>query len=66
LAFDESQEFWRSISSAVSDEGYTSAEGFGKGIQIFQQLRESGLSTLLGKEREEFDRQTQWVMNLGK
>jgi hypothetical protein len=63
--FNASQEFWESIGGVVSDEGYTSHEDFEKGIEIFQTLRESGLNRLEGEERNEFERQTQWVLNIG-
>lgn len=63
--FNASQEFWESIGGIVSDEGYTSNENFEKGIEIFQRLRESGLDSLEGEERNEFERQTHWVLNIG-
>lgn len=55
IAFNESQEFWESISGISSDEGYTSVADFRKGVEIFQRLRESGLGSLEGEERKEFE-----------
>ena len=48
----------------MSDEGYTSNETFSKAIEIFRDLRESGLAVLEGEERMEFDKKTRWVLDL--
>lgn len=48
----------------MTDEGYTSAKGFEKGIEIFQRLRQTGLDSLQGEERDEFERQTRWVLDI--
>lgn len=50
----------------MSDEGYTSNEDFEKGIEIFQRSRESGLNSLDGEEKDEFERQTRWVLDIGR
>jgi len=50
----------------VSDEGYTSAEDFGKAIQTFELLREYGLNSLNDEEKEQFEIQTRWVLDIGK
>jgi len=50
----------------VSDEGYASAEDFGEAIQTFEQLREYGLNSLNDEEKEQFEIQTRWVLDIGK
>lgn len=62
IAFNESQEFWESLSHIVSDEGYTSNEGFDSVMELFRGLREEHLSVLQGAEREQFDQQTRWAV----
>ena len=62
--FNENQEFWKSISGITTDEGYMSNENFQKGVETFQRLRESGLSSLEGDERDEFDRRTRWILEI--
>ena len=49
-AFNKSQEFWKSMSNIVSEEGYTSTEDFGRAVELFQRLREEGLTALYGEE----------------
>ena len=50
----------------MSDEGYTSAEDFGEAIQTFELLREYGLNSLNDEEKEQFEIQTRWVLDIGK
>lgn len=64
-AFNASQEFWGS-SGIISDERYTSNKNFEEGVEIFQRLRESGLDSVEGEERDEFERQTRWVLVIGR
>lgn len=63
-AFNESQEFWESMGNIVSDEGYTSTENFGRAVELFRRLREEGLTALYGKERELFEKQTRWAVDI--
>lgn len=63
-AFNESQEFWESMGKIVSDEGYTSTEYFGRAVELFRRLREEGLTALHGEERELFEKQTRWAVDI--
>ncbi len=65
IAFSKNQEFWRSVADIVTDEGYTSAENLNEAINIFQRLREAGLNSLQDEEREEFEKQTRWILHIG-
>ncbi|RJE24536.1 hypothetical protein PHISCL_03123 [Aspergillus sclerotialis] len=62
--FNETQDFWKSLSALVTDEGYTSVEDFESVVDIFKQLREAGLSELRGEERNEFERETRWLLDI--
>lgn len=65
IAFSKNQEFWRSVGNTVTDEGYTSTENLKEAIDIFRRLREAGLNSLHDEEREEFEKQTRWILHIG-
>ena len=50
----------------MTDEGYTLIEDFESVVDIFRQLREAGLSELHGEERNEFERETRWLLDIRK
>ncbi|KAH8717009.1 kinase-like domain-containing protein [Phaeosphaeriaceae sp. PMI808] len=64
--FNNNQELWDNAREVLTDEGYTSNETFSEAVKILVNLRESGLADLTGEERSEFDRETQWMAELGK
>ncbi|KAJ0420258.1 phosphotransferase family protein [Aspergillus carlsbadensis] len=56
--WNEVQDLWDSISSTVARDGWTSNEGYQDAVALFKGLREAGLKTTQGKEREDFKKQT--------
>lgn len=63
-SFNKSQEFWAGLSGTLTDEGYTNNDTFAKAVETVKNLRETGLANLNGEERDEFDKQTSWILNL--
>lgn len=63
-AFNASQEVWSKLDDILTTEGYTSNETFSSAVQVLKGLRETGLEGLNGKEREEFDKETRYVLDL--
>lgn len=50
-----------SVGDIISRDGWTPNHLYDDAVALFTELRETGLKSMLGKEREDFKRQTQWV-----
>ncbi|KAE8355998.1 kinase-like domain-containing protein [Aspergillus coremiiformis] len=59
--WNDVQDFWDSVSSIISRDGWTPNDFYNDALALFTELRETGLKSMIGKEREDFKRQTQWV-----
>ncbi|KAL3412570.1 hypothetical protein V8F44DRAFT_650908 [Aspergillus fumigatus] len=59
--WNDVQEFWNSVANIVTREGWTPNHLYNNAITLFAELRNTGLKTMSGKEREDFKKQTQWV-----
>ncbi|PYI05424.1 phosphotransferase family protein [Aspergillus sclerotiicarbonarius CBS 121057] len=59
--WNDVQDFWDSVSGIIARDGWTSTHLYDDAVAMFTELREIGLKEMVGKEREEFRRQTQWV-----
>jgi hypothetical protein len=59
--FNETQDFWDALEGKVARSGWTPQEDFDDAVNYFAHLRQIGLDTLTGNEREEFELQTRWV-----
>ncbi|PTU21289.1 hypothetical protein P175DRAFT_0459676 [Aspergillus ochraceoroseus IBT 24754] len=59
--WNDVQDFWNSVSDIVSRDGWTPIHLYDDAVALFTELREAGLKSMLGKEREDFKRQTQWI-----
>ncbi|KAL4877121.1 kinase-like domain-containing protein [Aspergillus karnatakaensis] len=60
--WNDVQDFWDSISSIVAGDGWTPNHLYDDALALFSELRETGLKSLAGKEREDFRKQTQWAV----
>jgi hypothetical protein len=54
-------DFWDSLEGLVNRDGWTSNETYEEAREIFAQLREQGLLSLGGEERDEFEKSTRWA-----
>lgn len=52
------------MSNIVSDEGYTSIEDIGRAFELFRYLREVGSTGLHREERERFEMNTRWAVDV--
>ncbi|KAL4897301.1 kinase-like domain-containing protein [Aspergillus ambiguus] len=59
--WNDVQDFWDSVSFIVSQDGWTPKNLYNDALALFSELRETGLKSMTGKEREDFKKQTQWV-----
>ncbi|PYH40452.1 phosphotransferase family protein [Aspergillus saccharolyticus JOP 1030-1] len=59
--WNDVQDFWNSVANVVSRDGWTPHHLYNDAISLFTELREIGLKAMVGKERDVFDIQTQWV-----
>ncbi|KAM5435405.1 Phosphotransferase enzyme [Microsporum canis] len=59
--WNDVQDFWNSVSFIISRDGWTPKHLYNDAVALFSELREVGLKSMAGKEREDFKRQTQWV-----
>ncbi|KXS93792.1 hypothetical protein AC579_10484 [Pseudocercospora musae] len=59
--WNETADFWSSISGMVSRDGFVRTEDYDEALEMFAKLRERGLKTLEGEEREAFDKATRWA-----
>lgn len=60
-SWNENAEFWSSLSGLVERDGFVLREDYDQAFDIFATLRETGLRTLEGDERAEFDEATTWA-----
>jgi hypothetical protein len=49
------------VANIVTREGWTPNHLYNDAVTLFAELRDTGLKTMTGKEREDFMKQTQWV-----
>lgn len=61
---NKSQEFWKALQGVLTDEGYTSNETFCKVVETVRDMRNAGLESLEGDERDRFEVETHWVAEL--
>ncbi|KAE8143675.1 kinase-like domain-containing protein [Aspergillus pseudotamarii] len=59
--WNDVQEFWDSVASIMNRDGWTPNDLYDDAVALFTELRELGLKSRVGKERENFKEQTQWV-----
>jgi|SRR5271170_6224182 len=59
--WNDVQDFWDSISSLVARDGWTSLDNYAQARLFFTELRDNGLKTLEGEERDAFERETRWA-----
>ncbi|KAL3428980.1 kinase-like domain-containing protein [Aspergillus tetrazonus] len=59
--WNEVQEFWDSVSFIISQDGWTPKHLYNDALALFSELRETGLRSMTGKEREDFKKRKQWV-----
>ena len=59
--WNDNADFWDSLDGYVHRDGWTSNENYGEALEMFQQLRKTGLETLAGEERLAFEKQTLWA-----
>jgi hypothetical protein len=59
--FNETQDFWDTLEGKVAQSGWTTTENFDDAVNYFARLRQIGLDSLNGTEREELEVQTRWV-----
>ncbi|KAL4982067.1 hypothetical protein BDW68DRAFT_171443 [Aspergillus falconensis] len=53
-----SGDFWKAISYLVSPDRWTGNEDYDEAVALFREMREAGLRTMEGKEREGFKKET--------
>ncbi|OAL66433.1 hypothetical protein A7C99_1819 [Trichophyton rubrum] len=56
--YSAAQAFWEMLQSRVQSDGWTTVEDFDDAVEYFSQLREAGLASLEGEERDEFEAST--------
>ncbi|RAH45621.1 phosphotransferase family protein [Aspergillus brunneoviolaceus CBS 621.78] len=55
------QNFWNSVADVVSRDGWTPHHLYRDTVSLFTELRDIGLKAMVGKKRDAFEIQTQWV-----
>lgn len=61
--FNETQDFWDEFEDLVDRSGRTTNENFEEAVDVFWNLRQTGLDKLVGEERNEFEEQTRCVLD---
>jgi hypothetical protein len=56
--WNEVQDFFDSLSSAVQRDGWTRHETFDDALSLFQDLREAVLTELKGEDRKQYEKRT--------
>jgi hypothetical protein len=59
--WNERTDFWDSLAGLVSRDGWTGNETYDQALEMFAELREEGLKSLIGEERATFEAQTRWA-----
>lgn len=59
--WNEVQDFWRAVEGIVTSDAWTPHDLYDDGVALFSELREIGLKNMAGKDRKDFEAQTQWV-----
>jgi hypothetical protein len=59
--WNEVQDFWRAVEGIVARDGWTPHSRHSEAVALFAELREIGLKNMIGKERRDFEAQTQWA-----
>ena len=49
----------------MTNEGYASYESLHKAVEILKELREVGMTNLMGEDQCIYDKATRWVADLG-
>jgi hypothetical protein len=60
--WNDVQDLWNLVSLIISRDGWTLKHLYSDALALFSGLRETGLKSMTGKEREDFKKQTQWVV----
>ncbi|KKY20022.1 putative phosphotransferase enzyme family protein [Phaeomoniella chlamydospora] len=63
--WNEKADFWDSLSGFVSKDGWVAHENYEQASDMFSQMRDEGLKSLQGKERDEFEISTRWAAKSG-
>ncbi|KAH9879801.1 hypothetical protein J1614_001825 [Plenodomus biglobosus] len=64
--WNEAADFWDSLDGFVSRDGWVANENYEQAFDMFAQLREQGLQSLDGQDREEFEQGTRWAERSGE
>ncbi|KAB8257898.1 kinase-like domain-containing protein [Aspergillus pseudonomiae] len=59
--WNDVQEFWDSVADIVSRDGWTPHHSYDDAVSLFTELRDIGLKAMVGKERDTFEKQTEWM-----
>ncbi|KKZ65771.1 hypothetical protein EMCG_08420 [[Emmonsia] crescens] len=59
--WNEVQDFWRALEGIVTRDGWAPHNLYDDAVALFAELREIGLKNMVGKDRKDFEVQTQWV-----
>ncbi|EFW15385.1 predicted protein [Coccidioides posadasii str. Silveira] len=62
---NEVQDIWRAVEGIVSRDGRTPHNMYDEAVALFSELREIGLKNMMGKDRKDFEAQTQCVEKFG-
>jgi hypothetical protein len=65
-SFNRTQDFWKELRGILTDEGYTSIETYDQAVETVKNLREAGLDVMEGADRDAFEKETGWIVDLGK
>jgi hypothetical protein len=49
------------VEGVVTRDGWTPHNLYGDAVALFSELREIGLKDMVGKDRKDFEVQTQWI-----
>lgn len=50
------------LEGKVDSSGWTTHDNFDNAVEYFSSLRNAGLDSLVGEERDEFEAQIRWVL----
>jgi hypothetical protein len=63
-SFNRTQDFWKKLRGILTDEGYTSIETYDQAVETVKNLREADLDVMEGADRDAFDKNTEWIVDL--
>jgi len=64
--FNKSQDLWKELSGVLTNEGYTNNDTFDQAVETVKSLQKAGLDGSDADRRDEFERATRWVVDLGR